>query len=92
MSQPEYSEAVAAQIDRAVREIANTCYEKARRILRENRELLDRLVDRLLEEEVIEGETFRKIVRESVPIPDKDYPEDRVGRNTPLGVAAAAGA
>jgi len=27
-----------------------------------------------------------------VPIPDKDYPEDRVGRNTPLGVAAAAGA
>ncbi|TAD79612.1 MAG: ATP-dependent zinc metalloprotease FtsH [Oscillatoriales cyanobacterium] len=92
MSQPEYSEEVAAQIDRTVREIANTCYEKARHILRENRELVDQLVDQLLEEEIIEGETFRKIVRESVPIPDKDYPEDRVSRNTPIGVAAATGA
>jgi len=80
MAQAEYSEEVAAKIDRTVREIAVTCYEKARQILREHRELLDTLVDKLLDEEIIEGDVFRKIVRASVAIPDKDYPEDRVAK------------
>ncbi|HEY9689583.1 MAG TPA: ATP-dependent zinc metalloprotease FtsH [Coleofasciculaceae cyanobacterium] len=81
MAQAEYSEEVAAKIDRTVREIAVTCYEKARQILREHRELLDTLVDKLLDEEIIEGDVFRKIVRASVAIPDKDYPEDRVAKS-----------
>ena len=64
MPQSEYSEELASQIDQKVREIAKFCYAEARRLLRENRPLVDRLVDVLLEQETIEGEQFRKIVQE----------------------------
>ena len=60
----EYSEDVSTQIDQQVRGIAVKCYEEARKIIRENRTLVDRLVDQLLEEETIEGEEFRRIVTE----------------------------
>ncbi|MGG6267388.1 ATP-dependent zinc metalloprotease FtsH [Leptolyngbya sp. AN03gr2] len=64
MPQSEYSEELASQIDHKVREIAKFCYAEARRLLRENRPLVDRLVDVLLEQETIEGDQFRKIVQE----------------------------
>ncbi|MBD2035585.1 ATP-dependent zinc metalloprotease FtsH [Leptolyngbya sp. FACHB-321] len=60
----EYSEEVSTQIDQQVRGIAVHCYEEARKIIRENRTLVDRLVEMLLEQETIEGEDFRKIVTE----------------------------
>lgn len=60
----EYSEEVAAKIDRQVRSIAIRCYEEARRVLRDHRPLMDQLVDILLEQETIEGDQFRKIVSE----------------------------
>jgi cell division protease FtsH len=60
----EYSEEVSTQIDQQVRGIALKCYEEARTIIRENRVLVDRLVEMLLEEETIEGEDFRRIVTE----------------------------
>ena len=60
----EYSEDVSTQIDHQVRGIAVKCYEEARKIIRENRTLVDRLVDQLLEEETIEGEEFRRVVTE----------------------------
>ncbi|MDY7013357.1 MAG: ATP-dependent zinc metalloprotease FtsH [Cyanobacteriota bacterium] len=68
---PEYSEEVAAQIDRQVREIVFNCYEKARRLIRENRPLVDRLVELLIEQETIEGDRFRKIVSEYATLPEK---------------------
>ncbi len=60
----EYSEEIATQIDRQVRAIALHCYGEARRLIRENRPLVDRLVDLLLEQETIEGDQFREIVAE----------------------------
>jgi cell division protease FtsH len=68
----EYSEEVAIKIDRKVREIANECYQIARRIIRENRSLVDRLVDLLIEQETIEGEQFRQIVAEYTQLPEKE--------------------
>ncbi|MDJ1181045.1 ATP-dependent zinc metalloprotease FtsH [Roseofilum sp. BLCC_M91] len=62
MTRSEYSEEVATQIDRHVREIAVRCHEQARKLLRENRPLMDKLVDVLLDQETIEGDQFRKIV------------------------------
>jgi len=38
------------------------CYAQARLLIRENRALVDRLVEMLLEQETIEGEQFRKVV------------------------------
>jgi cell division protease FtsH len=68
----EYSEEVAIKIDRKVREIATECYQEARRIIRENRALVDRLVDLLIEQETIEGEQFRQIVAEYTQLPEKE--------------------
>jgi cell division protease FtsH len=62
MPRQEYSEEVSTQIDRQVREIALDCYQEARRIIRDNRALVDRLVEVLLDKETIEGDEFRQIV------------------------------
>ncbi|AFZ50315.1 ATP-dependent zinc metalloprotease FtsH [Dactylococcopsis salina] len=67
----QYSQEVATKIDDQVRAIALRCYEKARRIIRENRALMDHLVDIILYEETIEGEEFRKIVSQYTELPKK---------------------
>ncbi|TVQ59340.1 MAG: ATP-dependent zinc metalloprotease FtsH [Spirulina sp. DLM2.Bin59] len=67
----EYSEELAAQIDRRVRAIALHCYTEARRLIREHRPLLDRLADILLDQETIDGEQFREIVAEYTQLPPK---------------------
>jgi cell division protease FtsH len=64
MPKSEYSEEVATQVDHQVRAIAQHCFQEARRIIRENRALVDRLVDMLLEQETIDGDQFRQIVEE----------------------------
>ncbi len=66
-----YSEEVATKIDEQVRAIAFSCYERARKIIRENRDLMDHIVDILLYEETIEGEDFRKIVSQYTQLPEK---------------------
>ncbi len=71
-SRNEYSEEMAIKFDRKVREIANECYQIARKIIRENRDLVDRLVDLLIEQETIEGEQFRQIVAEYTQLPEKE--------------------
>lgn len=71
MSQaPEYSEELATKIDRQVRSIVVKCYERARTIVRENRPLVDRLADLLLERETIEGDEFREIVASYTELPE----------------------
>ncbi|BAU42776.1 ATP-dependent zinc metalloprotease FtsH [Leptolyngbya sp. O-77] len=71
MSRSEYSEEIAVKIDHQVRDIATRCHREARRIIRENRALVDKLVEILLEQETIDGEQFRKIVAESVELPEQ---------------------
>ncbi|PMB27349.1 cell division protein FtsH [Fischerella thermalis CCMEE 5205] len=71
MTRSEYSEAIAARIDAQVRAIVEECYENAKRIMRENRTLMDRLVDLLIEKETIDGEEFRQIVAEYTVVPEK---------------------
>jgi cell division protease FtsH len=71
MSRAEYSEEVATKVDQQVREIAVRCYSDARRIVRENRELLDKIVDILLEQETIDGEQFRQLVGQYIDLPER---------------------
>jgi cell division protease FtsH len=68
----EYSEEIAARIDAQVRMIVEHCYDDARRIMRENREVIDRLVDLLIEKETIDGDEFRQIVAEYAIVPEKE--------------------
>jgi cell division protease FtsH len=58
----EYSEDIAAKIDAAVREIVNRCYIQAKEIIQENRLILERAVDLLIEQETIDGDLFRTMV------------------------------
>jgi cell division protease FtsH len=71
IARSEYSEEVAIKVDQQVRAIALRCYSEARRIIRDHRALVDRLVEILLEQETIEGEQFRKIVGEYAELPEK---------------------
>ncbi|MGJ3252971.1 MAG: ATP-dependent zinc metalloprotease FtsH [Elainellaceae cyanobacterium] len=66
----EYSEEMATKIDRQIRTIVCKCYEEARSIIRENRPLIDRLADLLIEEETIDGERFRQIVAAHATLPE----------------------
>ncbi len=72
MSRAEYSEEVAARIDDQVRSIVEHCHNLARQIMRENRVVIDRLVDLLIEKETIDGEEFRQIVAEYIHVPEKE--------------------
>ncbi len=63
-SKNEYSEEISAQIDREVYLIVSKCHEDSKRILRENREVVDQLVELLIEEETIEGDRLREIVEQ----------------------------
>ncbi|MCP6758718.1 MAG: ATP-dependent zinc metalloprotease FtsH2 [Fischerella sp. CENA71] len=71
MTRSEYSEAIASRIDAQVRAIVEECYDNAKRIMRDNRTLMDRLVDLLIEKETIDGEQFRQIVAEYTVVPEK---------------------
>jgi cell division protease FtsH len=67
----EYSEDYARKMDEQIRQIVNSCYERAKKILSQHRPLCDRLVEVLLEKETIEGEEFRRIVAEYTTLPPK---------------------
>jgi cell division protease FtsH len=67
----EYSEEIATKIDHQVRTLAKEALEKARHLLRENRPLMDHLVEILLDSETIEGDEFRKIVNNYTQLPQK---------------------
>ncbi|WP_448573417.1 ATP-dependent zinc metalloprotease FtsH2 [Trichothermofontia sp.] len=72
MTRSEYSEEIAARIDAQVRSIVEHCYDQTRQMIRDNREVMDRLVDLLIEKETIDGEEFRRIVSEYADVPEKE--------------------
>ena len=56
-----YSEEVAAQIDKEVKHLIDTAYEKTINILKENINVLHRIADALLEKEKLEGAEFEAL-------------------------------
>ena len=72
MNRSEYSETVAARIDGQVRSLAEQGHQIARQIVREQREVVDRLVDLLIGKETIDGDEFRGIVAEYAEVPEKE--------------------
>ncbi|MGA1265070.1 MAG: ATP-dependent zinc metalloprotease FtsH2 [Prochlorothrix sp.] len=72
MTRSEYSEQIAAKIDTQVREIVEACYQDTLQLIRDNRVVIDRLVDLLVEKETIDGEEFRQIVAEYTEVPEKE--------------------
>ncbi|MFP4466989.1 MAG: ATP-dependent zinc metalloprotease FtsH [Candidatus Goldiibacteriota bacterium] len=80
MKERNYSEQTAKEIDTQIRRIIDDAHEMARIILTKNRNILKKIAEKLLKEEVIEGASFeemfnvkidRKIVEETRKIVKK---------------------
>jgi len=65
-----YSEEVAAAIDKEVRAIVNACYARAMALLRDHRETLDRVASALLERETLEAPELDALMA-GLPVPAK---------------------
>jgi cell division protease FtsH len=59
--QRNYSDAVAEEIDAEVRRMVSEAYEKAREILTERREAVDRVAEALLDKETVDGEELIRL-------------------------------
>ena len=55
------ADATAAQIDQVVKETLKKCYEQAKQLLSENREVMDHLAEFLIKEETITGKELMEI-------------------------------
>ncbi len=62
-----YSEEVAAAIDKEIRSIIDNAYERAQQIIIEHRTAFDRITKALLEKETLKGEEFRALFLEAEP-------------------------
>lgn len=68
-----YGEDVARKIDEEVKRIIDGCYAEATRILTENREILDRCAELLIEKEKITREEFESLFpKETVEMTEED--------------------
>ncbi len=66
-----FSENVAQEIDTEMRKIINDCYDDAKKIIKENRDLLNLIADTLLEYETLTKEQIDYLV-ENGHMPDED--------------------
>ncbi|MBQ8184358.1 MAG: ATP-dependent zinc metalloprotease FtsH [Lachnospiraceae bacterium] len=65
-------EATAAEIDQEVMRILKESYEEAKRLLLENRDVLDQIAEYLIEKETITGKEFMRIFRKAKGIPESE--------------------
>jgi len=86
-----YSESVAVEIDKEVRAIIDSCYERSRQIIIENRGKMDEIVKVLLEKESLEREEFIALLEGAQlpaspvkPTPPPAPPADMTVASTPM--------
>ncbi|HEV2282676.1 MAG TPA: cell division protein FtsH, partial [bacterium] len=68
-----YSEEIAYEIDKEVRRIIDECYSRARQVLTEHKEVLERISRALLERESLESDSLDLLIA-GQPLPP-DMPE-----------------
>ncbi len=64
LAEKDYSEETAAKIDKEVLEIIKECYERAKKILKENFKKLEKIAQKLIEKETLEKEEFEQLLKE----------------------------
>ena len=69
------SDNTAADIDNEVMKLLKDSYKEAKRLLKDNRELMDTLAEFLIEKETITGKEFMKIFREAKGLPEPEEKE-----------------
>ena len=87
-----YSPETAQRIDDEVRNIIDSCYEKAKQILVDNRDKLDMMADALMKYETIDGHQIDDIMAGREPRPPKNWgdsgPSGGVKTDEPEATAA----
>ena len=73
------SDVTAAAVDEEVKDMLKESYEQALSLLQENRDVMDKLAEFLIEKETITGKEFMKIFREIKGIPE---PEEKKEEET----------
>ena len=71
------ADVTAAAIDEEVMKMLAESYEKAKELLSENREVMDKIAEFLIEKETITGKEFMKIFRELKGIPEPEEKTDK---------------
>ncbi|WP_394525718.1 ATP-dependent zinc metalloprotease FtsH [Lacrimispora sp. JR3] len=71
------AEATSSQVDEEVMRMLKEAYEEAKSLLMDNRDVMDKIAEFLIERETITGKEFMKIFREAkgIPEPDKEIEE-----------------
>jgi len=78
---PELSQELASLIDEEIKRLVDEAHDRARKVLEERRELLDRLSDLLIVTEVIEGKALHAYVDGTEPIPTPEEARARQAEN-----------
>lgn len=85
-------EATAAAVDDEVMRILKDSYEQAKRLLSENRDVLDEIAAFLIEKETITGKEFMQIFRRCKNIPEPEESKTADGSQGSAEVSGSAGA
>src|SRR5699024_1755587 len=70
-----YSEAIAQLIDEEMQNFINYCYDRAKRILTENKDKLELIAQTLLEVETLDAKQIKSLFEDGV-LPESDEPKD----------------
>ncbi len=76
MSAANYSGETSKMIDEEVRDIIDRCYNRAKEILEENRDILEAMKDALMEYETIDAEQVDDLMARRKVRPPKDWHDD----------------
>jgi len=78
-----FSEIISQEIDEEIRRIINECYDKTKKILKENKDLLKLIADTLIEEETITKEQIDSLVKYGyITVPEEFLTEEETETNS----------
>ncbi|MGI6368532.1 MAG: ATP-dependent zinc metalloprotease FtsH [Anaerolineae bacterium] len=70
--QRDYGEEIASAIDREIKALVDKAYDRARQVLVTNRETLDRIAHRLIEEETLDADQFHQLLEAPLAAPEDE--------------------
>ncbi|MBV6627153.1 MAG: ATP-dependent zinc metalloprotease FtsH3 [Rivularia sp. (in: Bacteria)] len=62
MSERDFSEETAATIDMEVRDLVDVAYNRAKQVLQDNRQILDKLAEMLIDKETVDAEELQSLL------------------------------
>ena len=76
-----YSDSVTLNIRTQMQTISALCYREAIEIVKSNRLILDRVVEKLIEQEIISGKSCHNIISEYTKVPTQTKYQSKFSRS-----------